>query len=327
MRHTSSLPSANATTAFSMAPRMRVDGLAEARNVRRLDRYDRPPHDIAGYGRQLHDLAAFHRNQGSPLGSGLPYVAPLQVPGEDDVGSLMKHCGLMHVAQRPVVVALVDQIGEGARRVVVMAAHAAEPRVQDADVERSGDGLRISQGQIVDDGALPEALPVEDDAQIVDSRGFGSSRSEDMDVVRQGQAAGDLALGIMVAMEQVDRNAGLVETAHLADEVQAGVVVAPVTVVEIARDDEKGHLLFDGNSNELIERFPRSRADALRDASLLPGKPFQRTVEVNVRSVKGNETTSRPTRSVASVRDRSGCVPPPERSGHEANGVHCVGMR
>ena len=90
----------------------------------------------------------------------------------------------------------------------------------------------------------------------------------------------------MISIEQVDGNTGIMEAAHLTDKKQAGLVVAPIAIIEITRDNEEGNLILDGKFNKLIKSLTRGRADVRRRSSLMPGKPSQRTVQMNIRSVK-----------------------------------------
>lgn len=192
----------------------------------------------------------------------------------------------MHVAECPIVVSLVDKVVEGAGGIVLVAAQAAESGVQDADVESAGNRRRIGRGEVVGDVALPEALSVQDRAQPLDLEGFGPCGAEDVHVVGEREAAGDPALRVVVAEEQVDGNARRAETAHLAGEKQAGLVVAPVAVVQIAGDDEERGLFFGGVSDESLESVARGGANTFGSASFLPGKPLQGAVQVNVRGMK-----------------------------------------
>ena len=101
-----------------------------------------------------------------------------------------------------------------------------------------------------------------------------------------GEAARDLTSGVVIAIEQIDRNSGLMEAAHLADEKQTRPVVAPVAVIEVAGDDQEGDLLLDGKSHQPIQSFTGGGAYGLRRRSLMLGEPLQRAVQMNVRRVK-----------------------------------------
>src|SRR4051812_30965846 len=68
----------------------------------------------------------------------------------------------------------------------------------------------------------------------------------------------------MVAVDDGDADAGLAEAAHLRGEEEAGAVVAPVAVVDVARDEEECGLLFEAEGDEVLEGAAGGAAD-LRD--------------------------------------------------------------
>jgi hypothetical protein len=63
-----------------------------------------------------------------------------------------------------------------------------------------------------------------------------------------------LAFCIVVAIKQKDANVGLCEPAHLLHEKKASLIVAPFAIIEIARDDDEGDLVFDASADEIVER-------------------------------------------------------------------------
>ena len=72
------------------------------------------------------------------------------------------------------------------------------------------------------------------------------------------------------------------EAAHLADEVQARPVVSPVAVIEVAGDDQERNLLFDGESDQLMQSSPGGGANGVGRGTFMFGKPLQWTVQMNV---------------------------------------------
>ena len=76
------------------------------------------------------------------------------------------------------------------------------------------------------------------------------------------------------------------KAAHLADKKQSGLVVAPITVIKVTRNNKEGDPLLNSKSNELIKSLTCGGANAFRRSSFLSGKPFQRTVQMNVRGMK-----------------------------------------
>ena len=93
------------------------------------------------------------------------------------------------------------------------------------------------------------------DLQLVECKCLRLACAEDMHVIGQVEPPGDLAFGIVIAVEQVDRDTFLVEPPHLRDEEQPGLVVPPVAVIQIPGDDNKIGLLLDDQSNQRIKRL------------------------------------------------------------------------
>ena len=89
-------------------------------------------------------------------------VAPLKVAGKGDNGlarlpMFRKDAALMHMAQRPVLVALGFQFGNGAGGIRGMLGIAFQGRVQHADVQPAGYRFRIVRNHIFRGGFLLEA--------------------------------------------------------------------------------------------------------------------------------------------------------------------------
>ena len=93
----------------------------------------------------------------------------------------------------------------------------------------------------------------------------------------------------MVAVEQKDGNTACRKPAHLPREEKSRLIVAPVTVIEVARDDDKGDILLKRLPDEIIECLTGSRANTFDRSALMPGKPLQRTVEMDIGRVKKAE--------------------------------------
>ena len=161
-----------------------IDGLADAGGIFQPNRNNSPAHDVTVQYRKIDKFTVFHRDEAGTFGTSLADVPSLQVTGKDYMWPLMKHLGLMHMAKRPVVVPLVHEIIERAWRVVLMAAHATKPGVQDADVEGTGNRFRIRQRQIVGNIALSEALSVQGNVQLMELEGLRLPGPEDIHILR-----------------------------------------------------------------------------------------------------------------------------------------------
>ena len=118
-----------------------------------------------------------------------------------------------------------------------------------------------------------------------------------MDIGRQRELAGDVGGGVVVAAHD---QAGPGEAAHLVREVQAGAEILPVVVIEVAGDDDEGHVLADGEVDDVGEGAAGAVArDVLRHA-VAPRQPGERAVEMDVGGVQEAERCHvTPTRSAA----------------------------
>src|SRR5690606_7245181 len=81
-----------------------------------------------------------------------------------------------------------------------------------------------------------------------------------LDVVRQAQMSGDLARRIMIAGDHEHADARLTQTPHPLTEIKPRVVILPVTVVEITRQQYKGHALSNGKFHQVVKGTARSAA-------------------------------------------------------------------
>ena len=212
-------------------------------------------------------------------------MAALKIAAKCDTRPLVQNCGLVNMGQRPVIVSLVDQVFDGARRIIEMAAHAAQPRVQDTYIEVTGRRGWISGDEVLRDVALPEALAVECNGVLLQKNCFRTSCRKHTNVRREDKAARDLTFGVMIAVEQEDRDSDLSETAHLPDEKKAGLIVSPIAVIEVTSDDDECDLFFNRSADEVVERDARCAPDLFSGGALLPGKSFERTIEMNVAGV------------------------------------------
>ena len=70
-------------------------------------------------------------------------------------------------------------------------------------------------------------------------------RFERPHVLGQGELLRDFVFGIVIPMCYEDRNLGSVQASHFPREKKAGVVVLPVSIIEVARDDHEVDLVFD----------------------------------------------------------------------------------
>jgi len=189
------------------------------------------------------------------------------------------------MAERPVVVALGAQFAQRAWRVTGMRGMAFEGGVQHADVEPACYRVRVTDRQILDSRGILEAAAMQCHAQGIDAVRHGFARVEHMHIGREHQPSGHLAFGVVVAVEQVDRNTGLVQAPHLAHEKVPGVEIFPVAVVQVARDDNEVDFEFDGFVDQVGEGIARGGAQRVDRRVLVRRQAAQRAVEVDISGV------------------------------------------
>lgn len=100
---------------------------------------------------------------------------------------------------------------------------------------------------------MREAPAVQPHVERVEPEGLRRARAEAVDIVGPGQIFGHHRTGVMIALQQIDRDAGLLQPAHRAREIQARPHVAPVAVEQVAGDDDEVHRLFAGTMDQIVE--------------------------------------------------------------------------
>ena len=241
-----------------------------------------PTHDFTGNWMCLSKFAILDCNEVCALGASLLDVAPLEIAGEDHVRSLVENRCLMHVTERPVIVSLVDEVIERAGSIVCVASRTAQPRMKHAEVEHARNGIRVSWHQVVGDISLPEALTVECDAEFFKLERLGLPRGKCLHVLGENETTGDLALCIMVAVEQEDVNTGCCESAHLSNKEKPSLVITPVPIIEITRDDNEGDLFLKNLIEKVLKRLASRGPDTVSRAAFVPGETLQGAVEMDV---------------------------------------------
>ena len=90
----------------------------------------------------------------------------------------------------------------------------------------------------------------------------------------------------MVAIDQINRDAGLFEIEHLLVEEQRRLEALEAYVIEIAGDDEKIHFLRKSRSEHFLKGPPRGIADFVDRSARVIDQALKRGVEMNVRGVQ-----------------------------------------
>ena len=89
----------------------------------------------------------------------------------------------------------------------------------------------------------------------------------------------------MVAGDDEDGDVRFAEPVELPDEVEAGVVVAPVAIVEVARDQQEIDPTIDRQLNQPLERPAGCPSDPIDGRVLVAFEAPERTVEVDIGGV------------------------------------------
>jgi hypothetical protein len=75
---------------------------------------------------------------------------------------------------------------------------------------------------------------------------------------------------------------------HLLHEKEAGLIIAPIAVIKVAGDDDEVDLILNRQAHQIVERHPGGCPYPFGGGALLPGKPLQGAIKMNVAGV--NET-------------------------------------
>ena len=196
-----------------------INDIAEARAP--IDRHldELPPDDVRMDALDIVHRAVPNGDQLGRLWPGLTDVATLKVTAKHDMRIFVQHTALVDMGKSPVVVALIYELLQRARRVIlVRTVHPAKRRVQDSDVEVPLHGRRIGSGQVFRHCLHSKALPVQGDALVVELERLRLSIAEHLHVVGQRELFGDLALSVMIAVKNEHWNIHCAQTTHLPHE-------------------------------------------------------------------------------------------------------------
>ena len=76
------------------------------------------------------------------------------------------------------------------------------------------------------------------------------------------------------------------QPAELPDQVQPGVVIAPIAVVEVARDQHEIDAFLDGQVDQSREGPPSRSSNSLDGRVLVPLESLERAIEVDIGRVE-----------------------------------------
>ena len=251
-----------------------------------IDLAPRPAQHIEVAMLDFGDGTIGHGHQGTALGTGLADMPALDIAREYDPRLVADDFTGMHMAQRPILIALAAQAVDRARGIGHVARLAVQAGMQQADGEPLRVSLRIAGGEVVADRAGRKALADDGDADLVEHLLFGVISRELMDIVRQAQVAGDAAGGVVIAGDQEYRDTGTLQAVHALYKVQPGVVILPIAVIEVAGEQHEVHGFVDGQVDEIIKRAPGRAADLGDRRAFVALQAQQGAVEVDVGGVE-----------------------------------------
>jgi hypothetical protein len=213
-------------------------------------------------------------------------MAPLQVARKDDarIGRLHDLPGV-DVAEREVVVAAGCQRRHAGRCVGIVVGAAGQAGVQHADVEQTRHRRVVAGHEVFVDGTLRKAAAMQRHAEVVEADGLAAARAEQMHALDRGQLAGDLALGVVVALGDEDPHAGPRQTNELLTKEQAGPEVLPVAIEDVAGQHDQVDAPLDGGRHQPQEGLPGRAAQPLQRSARVLVQALQGAVDVQVGGV------------------------------------------
>ena len=130
-----------------------------------------------------------------------------------------------------------------------------------------------------------------------------------MDILRKRQRPRHFVGRVVISGDGDHGDAGLAEADHLRHEVEARPMVLPVSVVEVAGNQDEGHRLVDGQLHEVFQGPAAGLADLVDRGAFVALQPSQRAVQVDVGGVKEFEHGFRgKLRPRGSIRERQRAV-------------------
>src|SRR3989304_640039 len=187
----------------------------------------------------LCDLTIVYGHQRAALRSGLTDVTPLRVTRKHNPGITTPLLALVDMTQRPVLISFGTQPIDCAGSIGLVPGPTIETGVQKADIEKLRITLGIGLREIFRHRSADKALTVDSHIQVLQNDPFGCAGGKHSDIVGQAKMLGDLTRRVMVTRNHKNPNACFPETSHTFNEIEARVVILPVTVVEISGKQHK----------------------------------------------------------------------------------------
>src|SRR5664280_2024329 len=102
---------------------------------------------------------------------------------------------------------------------------------------------------------------------------LGLAGWEHANIVWQRQLARDLAGRVVIAPDEVDLDSSLAQACHLPREEQPSVIILPIAIIHIARDEDKLHFLADAELHEVFKSPARGTAQLIHRSAFVAFQP------------------------------------------------------
>ena len=158
--------------------------------------------------------------------------------------------------------------------------------MQQPDVEAAGDRRGVAVGEIFEVRALRIAPPVDRDVEVFDAHSLRRRSVEVGDAVREHQRARDSTRRVVVAANDDHRDPASRQSRHARAEVEPGLVVAPVAVVDVAGQHNERDVLSQRQIHHVVEGDPGGATDLIDRGTLVTLEAAERAVEVQIGGVK-----------------------------------------
>ena len=188
----------------------------------------------------------------------------------------------MDMTQSPVVIAPKAKLLERTRRIPFMAIDPAHPGMKQPDIGITSFGCGIGHRQVLHDGGFREALPMNRHAQLFEPYSLGAFMIQEADIVGKSQSPCHFAGGVMIPGNDNDRNLQRRVAGQADARDKARVVIAPIAIIKVARDQNKINGFVDGEIDQPRERASSRSPNPLDGRVLVPLKPLERTIEVDI---------------------------------------------
>lgn len=154
--------------------------------------------------------------------------------------------------------------------------------MEQADIKEIGAGKRKLDRQIFRYCLLIEPLTMHYYAQILQNQRFRGMVRGPEDIVWQAHILGHVTGGVVIAGNEQDLNARFPQPGHLGREKETGIVILPITVVEVTGNEDERHRFGHGQFYQGFKGLAGRSSDFLHRGSGILLKADEGTIEMNV---------------------------------------------